>query len=312
MTAVRPRVSVIIPCRGHATQLAHCLASLASQQIHGGYEIIVVDSAADAAVAEVCASFPLVRLIRRSEGLLAGPARNLGATHAEGAYLAFIDADCTAEPGWIAALITALEAGARLVGGAVLHGKPWHPIAVIDNQLQFSNQAPHRPPGQEMLVPSCNIAIRATDFTAIGGFPPTQLPTGEDGIFCQRLAARWPKATAFAPAARVRHFGRETLRQLWVHQYRFGFARGVLLLNLTPAQRRYGRFSMLIPLVALKRLFWLTGRAIAWQRCALIKMLVYCPILMIALVAWSLGFRNGCRHGDEYVPVKKRVADAAE
>jgi len=41
-------------------------------------------------------------------------------------------------------------------------------------------------------------------------------------------------------------------------------------------------------------------------------MLVYCPILMIALVAWSLGFRNGCRHGDEYVPVKKRVADAAE
>ncbi|MGE0775175.1 MAG: glycosyltransferase [Sphingomonadaceae bacterium] len=308
----KPLVSVVIPCRSHALPLSACLTSLADQKVAGGYEVIVVDSAADPAVSELCSRFPSVRLIRRSEGLLAGAARNLGAAQARGDYLAFIDADCIAEPGWIAAIINALRSGAKLVGGAVLHGRPWHPVAVIDNQMQFASQAPGRPAGAEMLIPSCNIAMRRSDFEAVGGFPRTEQPTGEDGIFCQRVAARWPDQTMFAPTARIRHFGRETLRQFCVHQYRFGHVRGVLLLNLTPFQRKLGRHLWMMPLVALKRLIWLTGRAVKWDRPALVKMLLYFPILILGLAAWSLGFRNGCVHGDEILPSMDKASHAAE
>lgn len=293
-----PLVSVIIPCRGHARQLARCLRSLAGQDF-GSYEVIVVDSLAEPDIATLCRAYPFVRLIQRAEGMLAGAARNLGASQARGELLAFLDADCIAEPGWVRAMALTLRSGARLVGGAVLHGRPWHPIAVIDNQLQFSNQAPGRPSGREALVPSCNIGMRRADFEAVGGFPATRQPTGEDGLFCKAIAAAWPGATLFVPDARVRHFGREGLRQFWVHQYRFGYSRAVLMLNLTPCQRRLGRHAAMMPLVALKRLSWLIGRAAAWHTVALLKMALFFPILLFGLAAWCVGFRAGCIHGDE-------------
>jgi len=303
--------SVIIPCRGHAIPLDACLKSLLNQRLEGCFEILVVDSDADPAVAEVCRRYSSVRLIRCSEGLLPGAARNLGAAHATGQYLAFIDADCIAEPGWLEAMIDALD-GTVLVGGSVRDGKPWHPVATMDNYLQFAAQPAGRPRGIERLLPSCSLAIPRADFEAIGGFPSVDEPAGEDGLFCMKVADRWSGQSLFVPNARIRHYGRETMRQLWIHQYRFGHARGALSLQLTPFQRKLGRYRTIMPLIGLKRMSWLVGCAARWQPLKLLQMLMFSPILLIGMTAWCVGFRKGCAENETTRPMLEGAACAAK
>jgi hypothetical protein len=48
------------------------------------------------------------------------------------------------------------------------------------------------------------------------------------------------------------------------------------------------------PFIAVKRLSWLLGRALAWQPWVLLKMLLFFPALLIGLAAWCAGFRRGC------------------
>ncbi len=289
----RPVASVVIPCRDHARELARCLRTLVVQSCEGGFEIIVVDAAADPAVAAVVGCHPEVRIVRSPAALLPGAARNLGAENAKGRWLLFIDADCVAEPGWLPAAIAALAQGARLVGGSVRHGQPWHPVAVIDNLMQFSDLAPGRPGGAAPPLPSCNLAIARDDFLALGGFP--DLPAGEDILFYNRAAGRWPGQTRFVPAMRVRHFGRATLRQLWRHQELFGFARGLYGLELKPVYRHLGRFALIAPAVGVKRLSYLVQRAGRWHPVSLVQMTLFLPILLYAMGAWCYGFRRGCR-----------------
>src|SRR4029079_5050367 len=100
----------------------------------------------DDGVAATAACFPAVRVVRSDRPLLPGDARNLGVRNARGAVILFIDADCTADPGWLAAGLAGLD-NAAIVGGTVGDGAPWHPIAVIDNVMQFAHLPRDRPAG---------------------------------------------------------------------------------------------------------------------------------------------------------------------
>jgi glycosyltransferase involved in cell wall biosynthesis len=286
--------SVVIPCRGHAGVLARCVASVTAQAATN-FEVIVVDAGRDDGVVTIANEFPAVRVVRSNEPLHAGEARNLGVRYARGAALLFIDADCVAEPGWITAALAELKK-ARLVGGAVDDGAPWHPIAAIDNLLQFAEVPPKRLAGPVGVLPGCNMAIARADFEQLGGFPSTALPA-EDCLFVSRAAARWPRgALSFQPAMRIRHFGRTTLPALAVHQYRFGYSRAMLGLALKPFHRRLGQYAVVAPAVALTRLIHLTRCSARWRSLALLKMLIFSPVLIFAMASWCRGFRAGCRH----------------
>ena len=96
-----PEISVIIPHLNHPDFLRNCLASLLAQEDAPEFEIIVVDNGSQTLPVEVCAVDPRIRLIEEPEPG-PGPARNTGVTEASAPLLAFIDADCTAAPGWLA------------------------------------------------------------------------------------------------------------------------------------------------------------------------------------------------------------------
>jgi glycosyltransferase involved in cell wall biosynthesis len=290
-----PAASIIVPCRNHAPALSRCLESLSSQQFEHGFEIIVVDSASDDAVAAVVGEHAPAALVRSRQPLLPGPARNLGVRSARGVHLLFIDADCVAETGWLTATVQALTHGAKLVGGPVLHGLPWHPVAVIDNLMQFSDLSAGRAAGAARLLPGCNLGMARADFEQLGGFPTGELTAGEDVLFCNRVSARWPGQVLFCPAMRVRHFGRSTLPQLWAHQQRFGFTRAIHGLELRPRYRRWGRYALLAPAVGLKRLSYMGLKAARSQPSALAAMMLCLPILLFAMTAWCVGFHRGCR-----------------
>jgi glycosyltransferase involved in cell wall biosynthesis len=295
----QPLVSVIVPCRGHGAELVACLDSLARQQAAPAHEVIVVDSAADPRVATVVRGHAAVRLVRSDDGLMPGPARNLGVRHSAGKYLGFIDADCMAEAGWLGAAVAGLEDGARLVGGPVLDALPRNPIAGADNLLQFADFPASRQDGEASYFATCNLGVGRAEFDALGGFADVGMPAGEDTLFCDAALERWPHGVRFVRGMRVRHRGRSTVAELWRHQASFGYCRGLLGLRLQPLHRRLGRLALMVPIVALKRLVYIAGAVARRNPVGLVRFTLLSPWLAIGLAAWAGGFRRGCRAAKE-------------
>ena len=111
-------ISVIVPARDAAATLPATLAALAAQDVEAPFEVIVVDDGSRDATAAVARAAPLEATVVERAGSRPGPARNAGVAASSGAVLAFTDADCVPEPGWLRAGIEALAA-ADLVQGAV-------------------------------------------------------------------------------------------------------------------------------------------------------------------------------------------------
>ncbi|MEI6417997.1 MAG: glycosyltransferase [Sphingomonadales bacterium] len=128
-----PVISVIIPHLNAPDKLQLCLASVLSQQLPAGrFEVIVVDNGSRTPLTDVQAAFPAVRFLHEARP---GPglARNTGVAAARGPLLAFIDADCVAAPGWLAAAHNAASRG-QIAGGEVT-------IAAVDPARMSSIEA---------------------------------------------------------------------------------------------------------------------------------------------------------------------------
>ena len=116
-----PVASVIIPHLNQVEMLACCLDSVLRQALSGPFEVIVVDNGSTVPLDSIKKNYPqVIWAEERTPG--PGPARNTGIAMARGAILAFIDADCRADPDWLSsAVATVNEAPDRgAVAGNVL------------------------------------------------------------------------------------------------------------------------------------------------------------------------------------------------
>lgn len=207
VTARVPSVSVIVPVFNRRPSLRRLLDALAAQT-HVDHEVIVVDDGSDdgswaEAEADERAGRP-VRVVRQPRaGAVA--ARRAGVALARADRLAFTDSDCSPEPGWLAAGVAALDAGAEVVNG-VTH--PAGPVGVLDHSVGS---------GDEGLYPTCNVFYRRDAYERAGGFDPAaaarlgfragsrarNLGFGEDTLLAWRV--RRAGQAAFAPSAVVAH-----------------------------------------------------------------------------------------------------------
>jgi glycosyltransferase involved in cell wall biosynthesis len=114
-----PKVSVVIPHYQDLGGLELCLAKLDVQTFpRDQFEIVVSDNASPVGAAAVAAVIAgRARLVVCHERG-AGPNRNAGVAASSGEILAFIDSDCQAEPGWLAAGVAGLDEF-DFVGGRV-------------------------------------------------------------------------------------------------------------------------------------------------------------------------------------------------
>ena len=107
-------VSVVIPAKNVAAYIGETLASaLAQREVD---EVIVVDDGSTDSTAAIVRAIrdPRLRLMTNdSSGVSA--ARNLGARHARGEWLLFLDADDRLRPGAVAALLAAARGAPRPV-----------------------------------------------------------------------------------------------------------------------------------------------------------------------------------------------------
>jgi GT2 family glycosyltransferase/glycosyltransferase involved in cell wall biosynthesis len=111
LTAVQPLVSVIVVNFRGAEDTVTCLRALTTELDYPRLELIVVENASggdDAAT--IKAAFPQVKLIESAENLGFAGGCNLGASHAAGTVLAFLNNDARPAPGWVTAAVAELRA----------------------------------------------------------------------------------------------------------------------------------------------------------------------------------------------------------
>ncbi|NLS76233.1 MAG: glycosyltransferase [Chloroflexi bacterium] len=107
-------VTVVIVNWNGEGYLERCLSSL-RQQTYADFEVLLVDNgSSDGSAALVRERFPEVRLLalERNAGFATG--NNLGIRASQGAYVATLNNDTEAEPGWLAALVAGMEAAPRV------------------------------------------------------------------------------------------------------------------------------------------------------------------------------------------------------
>lgn len=211
MTAASPtkppglRVSVIIPHLNTPELLARCLASVAAQRLdHGRAEIIVVDNGSTLPFDAVRADFPDVRfLVEPTPG--PGPARNHGVAMASADILAFTDADCRADAGWLQAAVDAIEAdpARAIVGGdiAIDFVDAARPTAIEAYEAVFSFDQRSYIETKNFSV-TANLAMGRAVHAAVGAFGG--IDTAEDSDWGTR-AHRAGYRTRFLPQMRVFH-----------------------------------------------------------------------------------------------------------
>lgn len=186
-------VSVVIPAKNAAVYVGETIASALAQGDVA--EVIVVDDgSSDDTVAIVrTVRDPRLRLIHnQSAGVSA--ARNLGARHANGEWLLFLDADDRLRPGAVAALLAAARGAPR----AVLVYGDYNTIDSAGRQIGRRDllKGRRKPSGDVLarlaagnFIVNGGIALaRAQAFRAIGGFD-TSLRYCEDWHCWCRLAA---------------------------------------------------------------------------------------------------------------------------
>lgn len=200
-------VSVIVPARDASATIGRALEAIAAQDIDDEFEVIVVDDGSrDDTVAIATAAGARVLT---QEGRGPGEARNLGADQARGAILAFTDADCFPDSGWLAEGLRAMD-GCDLVQGRV---EP-DPTAVrrpFDHTIWVVRESG--------LYETANLFVRRSRFVEVGGFEDwlevgLGKRLGEDvwlGWKLRRAGAR----SGFAAAALVHH---AVLKRRW-HEF---------------------------------------------------------------------------------------------
>lgn len=117
--------SIIIPTYKRPDTLVRAVLSCLAQQGAEPYEIIVIDNNPDGSARDVVSALPrdgqapICYISERRPGI--SHARNTGVAAAQGRFLAFLDDDQAADPGWLAAHVATLRRFSAGVSFGVIH-----------------------------------------------------------------------------------------------------------------------------------------------------------------------------------------------
>jgi len=195
MSHQSPIFTIIVPTYNRPQQLRPCLQAISELDYpRDQFEVIVVDDGGRQDLTDVCSpheSEIQLSLIRKTNS---GPAsaRNMGADHAKGTYLAFTDDDCELEPGWLANLEMLFTRHPRsMIGGRSIN-KLDDNIYSRTSQLIVDIVYRHYNSQEKnaRFITSNNMAIPRDLFEQIGGFDLSFFAAAsEDRELCSRWLA---------------------------------------------------------------------------------------------------------------------------
>jgi GT2 family glycosyltransferase len=217
------RVSVVIPVYNAGEDMAHLLAALRRQTLpRDQFEIVIADDGStDGATDGIATDDGWIRVpAGPPSGSYAARDRAVAGSHAP--ILAFTDADCRPDAGWLEAALARLEQ-ADIVAGLVRFRIPARPtlwsLLDVDTYLDQERQV------QVGLAVTANLTLRRELFDAVGGFDVEDSFAPGDLDFVARCVATGARLV-FAPEAAVEHPTRDErkayLTKVWCMNRGYG------------------------------------------------------------------------------------------
>jgi glycosyltransferase involved in cell wall biosynthesis len=249
MNPMQP-VSVIVPVKNAADTLERCIRALLAQDYCDGFEVIMVDNGSQDGSAEILERWRGDLRLSTATTPGASAARNQGIRIARHPWLAFTDADCLPDPGWLSALMrfVANNTPADFMAGRIKAHRPSTDIELFIDRLYDQKAAieSYRHP----YAISANLLVRRSLFATLGLFDEACL-RGQDVELSYRGYFRQQATFAYVHNATVEHVHPRTVRALWRKAIQHGEAAAWVLdryaieLGENPAQRcldwrRYG------------------------------------------------------------------------
>jgi glycosyltransferase involved in cell wall biosynthesis len=178
--------SVIIPTYNSVQYLDRCLASVsrAARRLEG-VEVIVVDNGSRDGTSDLLANkyASVARVFVQAGGTVAG-LRNLGASHALGEYLFFLDSDCLVPEDYFCKAEEVLASVHPDATGSKCEA-PEPPHWIEETWLGLHRRTRD---GRVSYINSGNLIVRRAAFDGVAGFDAS-IPTDEDAELGQRLRA---------------------------------------------------------------------------------------------------------------------------
>ena len=199
-TSTSPQVSIIIPVFNRARYTLKCLQALAANTAYDNFELIVVDNASSDETPQLLATLGGdVQVIRNEENLGFAKACNQGARAAVGSLLLFLNNDTEPRPGWLEAMVQAMDSApdVQVVGNKLLYpngtiqhagvafrpdGVPYH----IFKCLPADHPAVNRVERFQAVTAACMLVRRET-FFGQGCFDESYHNGYEDMDFCMKV-----------------------------------------------------------------------------------------------------------------------------
>lgn len=241
-----PVFSVIVPVFEHWHLVDALLERLARQSYPADLmEVILV---ADGPGAPPRA--PRGTRLLHSPGRGSYAARNHGAAAARGEWLAFTDADCLPDPGWLGAFA---QAAVREPGQAIFAGRIDVPLPAGANAYTVYDAIkgiPQRDYVTRGYGATANLAVPRALFDRLGGFDGARL-SGGDAEFCRRATAAAGVPIRYLESAVVEHPPRRDWRALAAKARRL--KGGQLAAGPLPRRLAWGLRTALPPVRAVAR-----------------------------------------------------------
>lgn len=212
-------VSVLVVNYNGRYFLNACLSSLESQVIpRGEFEVLLIDNgSSDGSVEFVREHFPNVRVITLTENVGFAAANVIGLQNARGRFIALLNNDATADPSWLAEMLSSIDADSK-IGGVTAKIVFAHNSSVInsaglvlyrdgrggDRGFRCDDGPQFAEPAEVFGACGAGVLYRREMLEAIGFFEPRFFMYYEDLDLAWR-AQRHGWRFVYAPKAVVRH-----------------------------------------------------------------------------------------------------------
>ena len=207
--------SVVIVNWDAGDMLRACVQSLADDARRGCAVVVVDNASSDGSATAAAVACPWVTVVPAGRNLGFAAGANLGATHAAGDAVVFLNPDARVLPGAVPELLAALaDPRVGIAGGGLLDERGrWQPGAarfspvghlLLDTTLGRLPARWRRRPYRVDWVYGTFMAVRTAVFRQLGGFDPAYFLYGEDMDLCHR-ARQFDARTVHVPEARAVH-----------------------------------------------------------------------------------------------------------
>lgn len=210
----QPFVSVIVPVFNGEETIRTCVESLLELDYpRDRFEVVVVDNRSTDRTRAVLREYPIT-LLEETETQSSYAARNLGIRRSRGDVLAFTDADCVVEHGWLRAIVRAIAPAD--VGGVAGAIEAYGSDSPIEQYQAHRALRAERAYNHKVLpfAQTANAAYRRSVFDRIGLFNPGII-FGGDLDLSWRMQRELGLRLVFEPLAFVWHRHRTTVQGLF-------------------------------------------------------------------------------------------------